>query len=218
MSQFLPGFIHKLYHSIWREWLIFHLGDERYKFMFDKPPANKWVVIDCETTGLNIAKDQVISIGAVKIVGNKIMTSERLEILVKPDKEVSAESVKIHRLRELDVANGLDPEIAAAKLMDFIGSRPIVGYYLEFDLGMLHKVIWPMLGQGLPQEKIKVSEMYYEYKNSKLPPNQRGQMIDLRFDTLMKDLGLPTRDAHDAMNDAVMTGMAFIKLRELLGK
>jgi DNA polymerase-3 subunit epsilon len=146
------------------------------------------------------------------------MTSERLEILVKPDKKVSAESVKIHRLRELDVANGLDPEIAVAKLMQFIGSRPIVGYYLEFDLGMLHKVIWPMLGQGLPQEKIEVSEMYYEYKNSKLPPNQRGQMIDLRFDTLMKDLGLPTRDAHDAMNDAVMTGMAFIKLRELLGK
>jgi DNA polymerase-3 subunit epsilon len=218
MSQLLPRFIQKLYLSVWREWLIFHLGDERYKFMFDKPPANEWVVIDCETTGLNIAKDQVISIGAVKIIGNKIMTSERLEILVKPDKEVSAESVKIHRLRELDVANGLDPEIAAAKLMQFIGSRPIVGYYLEFDLGMLHKVIWPMLGQGLPQEKIEVSEMYYEYKNSKLPPNQRGQMIDLRFDTLMKDLGLPTRDAHDAMNDAVMTGMAFIKLRELLGK
>ncbi|QKM65131.1 3'-5' exonuclease [Polynucleobacter tropicus] len=218
MSQLLPGFIQKLYRSVWREWLIFHLGDERYKFMFDKPPANEWVVIDCETTGLNIAKDQVISIGAVKIVGNKIMTSERLEILVKPDKEVSAESVKIHRLRELDVANGLDPEIAVAKLMQFIGSRPIVGYYLEFDLGMLHKVIWPMLGQGLPQEKIEVSEMYYEYKNSKLPPNQRGQMIDLRFDTLMKDLGLPTRDAHDAMNDAVMTGMAFIKLRELLRK
>ena len=218
MSLPIPKFFKNAYNSIWREWLIYHLADERYKFMFDKPPKNEWVVLDCETTGLSIAKDQIISIGAVKINGNTLMTSERLELLVKPDKEVSAESVKIHRLRELDVANGLDPEIAAAKLMQFIGSRPIVGYYLEFDVAMLHKVIWRMLGQGLPQEKIEVSSMYYEYKNNQRPINQRGQMIDLRFDTLMKDLGLPVREAHDAINDAVMTGMAFIKLRQLLGK
>ena len=216
MNRLVPGLLKRFYNAIWREWLIYHLADERYKFMFSPPPPNEWVVIDCETTGLNVAKDQIISIGAVKIVGNKLMTSERLELLVKPDKEVSAESVKIHRLRELDVVNGLDPEVAVAKLMQFIGSRPIVGYYLEFDIAMLHKVIWRMLGQGLPQPKIEVSAMYYEYKNAQLPINHRGQMIDLRFDTLMKDLKLPARDAHDALNDAVMTGMAFIKLRQLL--
>ena len=218
MSQLTPGLFKKIYRSIWREWLIYHLADERYKFMFDPPPPNEWVVIDCETTGLSIAKDQIISIGAVKIIGNTLMTSERLELLVKPDRQVSAESVRIHRLRELDVANGLDPEIAAAKLMQFIGSRPVVGYYLEFDMAMLHKIIWRMLGQGLPQPKIEVSALYYEYKNRQLPVNERGGMIDLRFDTLMKDLNLPVRDAHDAMNDAVMTGMAFIKLRQLLGQ
>ena len=218
MSQLAPGLFKRIYSSIWREWLIYHLADERYKFMFDPPPPNEWVVIDCETTGLSIAKDQIISIGAVKIVGNTLMTSERLELLVKPDKQVSAESVKIHRLRELDVANGLDPEVAAAQLMKFIGSRPIVGYYLEFDIGMLHKIIWRMLGQGLPQPKIEVSALYYEYKNAQLPTSERGGMIDLRFDTLMKDLNLPVRDAHDALNDAVMTGMAFIKLRQLLGQ
>ena len=218
MSQLAPGFFKRIYNSIWREWLIYHLADERYKFMFDAPPPNEWVVIDCETTGLSIAKDQIISIGAVKIIGNTLITSERLELLVKPDKQVSSESVKIHRLRELDVADGLDPEVAVAKLMEFIGSRPIVGYYLEFDIAMLHKIIWRMLGQGLPQSKIEVSALYYEYKNSQLPINQKGQMIDLRFDTLMKDLNLPVRDAHDAMNDAVMTGLAFIKLRQLLGQ
>ena len=31
----------------------------------------------------------------------------------------------------------------------------------------------------------------------------------------MADLNLPTREAHDALNDAVMTAMAFIKLRQL---
>ena len=35
---------------------------------------------------------------------------------------------------------------------------------------------------------------------------------------MMNDLGLPLRDAHDAINDAVMAGLAFVKLRCLLDR
>ena len=203
-----------------REWLLYHLGDPSYRFMFDAPPENEWVSLDCETTGLNTRTDEIISIGAVRIVGNRIMTSERLELLVRPERGVSAESVKIHRLRERDVAQGLPVEEAMKRLMHFIGSRPLVGYYLEFDLAMLHRAIWPMLGQGLPQPKIEVSALYYDYKFKQLPAyQQQGNVdIDMRFATLMKDLNLPTRDAHDAVNDAVMAALAFIKLRTLRGQ
>jgi DNA polymerase-3 subunit epsilon len=187
--------------------------------MFDAPPPNEWVSLDCETTGLNVRTDEIISIGAVRIVGNRLMTSERLELLVRPERGVSAESVRIHRLRERDVAQGLPIEEAMKQLMQFIGSRPLVGYYLEFDLAMLHRAIWPMLGQGLPQPKIEVSGLYYDYKFKQLPPYQRQENsgIDLRFATMMNDLALPLRDAHDALNDAVMAGLAFIKLRQLNG-
>ena len=41
-------------------------------------------------------------------------------------------------------------------------------------------------------------------------------MIDLRFQTMMTDLALPMLDAHDALNDAVTAGLAFVKLRRLL--
>lgn len=200
-----------------REWLLYHLGDPSYRFMFEPPPENEWVSLDCETTGLNVSKDEIISIGAVRIVGNRIMTSERLELLVRPERGVSAESVRIHRLRERDVAQGLPIDEAMKRLMHFIGSRPLVGYYLEFDVAMLHKAIWPMLGQGLPQAKIEVSAMYYDYKFRQLPAyqQQNNANIDLRFSTLMQDLNLPMRNAHDAMNDAVMAALAFIKLRQL---
>jgi DNA polymerase-3 subunit epsilon len=73
-----------------------------------------------------------------------------------------------------------------------------------------------MLGFGLPQPKFEVSSMYYEYKNRQLPVSLRGGSIDLRFASMMQDLDLPVRDAHDAINDAVMTAMAFIKLKQLL--
>ncbi|MGD9774836.1 MAG: 3'-5' exonuclease [Diaphorobacter sp.] len=198
-----------------RQWLLYHLADPAYAFLFDPPPPGEWVALDCETTGLNVRSDEIIAIGAVRIVGNRILTSERLELLVRPGKGVPADSVRIHRLRDRDVARGLPLPEAMRQLLHFIGSRPLVGYYLEFDVAMLNRVIWPMLGMGLPQPKIEVSALYYEHKFRQLPPyQQQGNAdIDLRFATLMDDLGLPRRDAHDALNDAVMAALAFIKLR-----
>lgn len=202
-----------------REWLLYHLGDPAFRFMFDPPPANEWVALDCETTGLNVRSDEIISIGAVRIVGQRIMTSERLELLVRPERGVSAESVRIHRLRASDVAHGLPIDEAMKHLLHFIGSRPLVGYFLAFDVAMLNRAIWPLLGQGLPQARIEVSSLYYDYKFRQLPAYQQQDNadIDLRFATIMSDLGLPSRDAHDALNDAVMAALAFIKLRQLRG-
>ena len=188
-----------------------------FAFVFDPPPPDEWVSLDCETTGLDVGRDEIISIGAVRIVGQRIMTSERLELLVRPERGVSAGSVRIHRLREQDVAQGLPVEDAVKQLLHFIGSRPLVGYYLEFDVAMLNRAVRPLLGIGLPQPKVEVSALYYEHKFKQLPPYQQHDNadIDLRFDRLMADLQLPVRDAHDALNDAVMAALAFIKLRRL---
>lgn len=201
-----------------KAWLLYHLADERYRFMFEPAPADEWVCLDCETTGLDRRRDEILSIGAVRIQGSRVLTSQRLELLVRPEKRaVSAAAVKVHRLREQDVAQGMAPEAALGQLMRFIGSRALVGYYLEFDVAMLNRVVWPMLGLRLPQPKIEVSALYYEWKNRQLPAHERGNRnIDLRFATMMAELALPSYEAHDAMNDAVMTALAFVKLRALL--
>ena len=198
--------------SVRRRWMLFHLADPHFSFMYDEPPAGEWVTLDCETTGLDVRRDKIIAIGAVRIVGNRLLTSERLEVLVRPDRAMHADSVRVHQLRESEVAQGLAVEDAMRMLLDFIGSRPLVGYFLEFDVAMLNREIWPMLGVRLPQPKIEVSAMYYDFKNRQLPAHQRGGDIDLRLATLMKDLDLPMRDAHDAVSDAVMAGLAFVKL------
>jgi len=203
-------------HSVRRRWMLYHLADSHYAFMYDPPPDGEWVTLDCETTGLDVRKDKIVSIGAVRIVGTRLMTSQRLELLVRPERAIKPDSVRVHRLRQSDVELGLAPEKAMRELLDFIGSRPLVGYFLEFDVAMLNREIWPMLGVRLPQRKIEVSAMYYDFKNRQLPAHLRGGDIDLRFATMMDDLGLPLRDAHDAINDAVMAGLAFVKLRWLL--
>jgi DNA polymerase-3 subunit epsilon len=198
-----------------RRWMLYHLGDEHFAFMYDDPPADEWVAIDCETTGLDVRRDQIVSVAAVRIVGNRLLTSQRLELIVRPERSLKVASMRVHRLLERDVAQGLEPQQAMRQLLDFIGSRPLVGYYLEFDVAMLNREIWRMLGVRLPQRKIEVSAMYYDYKFRRRPAYERDETIDLRFATIMGELALPLRDAHDALNDAVMAGLAFVKLRHL---
>lgn len=206
-----------LWGNLQRKWLSRQLREPEFAFILDNPPPNEWVSLDCETTGLDVRRDEIISIGAVRIVGNHIMTSQRLELLVRPERGISAESIRIHRLREQDVAQGLPAQEAMRQLLHFIGSRPLVGYFLEFDVAMLNRIIQPLLGIQLPQPQIEVSALYHDYKFHQLPPShQQGNVnLDLRFATVMKDLNLPVRDAHDALNDAVMAALAFIKLRNL---
>jgi DNA polymerase III subunit epsilon len=204
------------WHRLVREWMLYHLGDQRFRFLYDTPPPDEWVSVDCETTGLNPNRDEIISIGAVRIVGQRVMTSERFNVLVRPSKAISADAVKVHGLREQDVAQGLAPDEALKQLLHFIGPRPLVGYYLEFDVALINRALFPMLGVRLPQPQIEISALYYDWKQRQLPPYQHGASIDLRLATLMKDLALPTRHAHDAVNDAIMAALAFIKLRSLL--
>lgn len=203
-----------------RGWQQRQLRDSEWRFLVDAPPPGEWVALDCETTGLNPRSEEIIAIGAVRIVGNRVLTSERLELLVRPEHGVSAESIRVHRLREQDVQDGVPAEEAMRRLLHFIGARPLVGYYLEFDVAMINRTLKRTLGLTLPQEKIEVSRLYYDHVFQQLPPHkqQENTEIDLRFATIMDALGLPTREAHDALNDAVMAALAFIKLRVLRGE
>jgi DNA polymerase-3 subunit epsilon len=197
-------------------WYRRQLKDPAYAFLFDAPPTGEWVSIDCETTGLDRQKDHIISIGAVRIRQQTVCTSERLDILIRPPEGQSfkGDSVRIHQLREEDVrTHGLPPEEAARQLLTFIGARPLVGYYLEFDVAMLNRLVAPLIGIPLPNQQHEVSGMYYDLKHRQNPDGH----IDLRLTPIMNELALPQRHAHNAVNDATMAALAFIKLQHLLG-
>jgi len=185
------------------------LKEKEYDFLFEEDLSGEYVVFDTETTGLNPKKDEIVSIGAVKIKDNKILTSQTFEVFIKNSCEMSSRSIEIHRIRPIDLQNAKTTEIAIREFLDFIGSRPLVGYYLEFDVSMINKYIKPMLGITLPNKKIEVSEIYFDQTISLIPQGN----IDLRFDTILKKCGVPDMGAHNAVNDAIMTAMIFLKLK-----
>jgi len=198
-----------MFESLKRRWNAKGLNDETYAWMFDPYVGDEVVVFDTETTGLNTKKDAILSIGAVKVKGDRILTSQSFEIFLKPSKEISVESIKIHHIRPCDLEQGVEPLEGAKKFLNFIGNRPLVGYYLEFDMAMMNRLVKPWLGVTLPNQQIEISGLYFDKKVALIPQGH----IDLRFDTILRDLKIPKMGQHNALNDAIMTAMVYIKLQ-----
>jgi DNA polymerase III subunit epsilon len=201
----LPRAIKRLLHQA-------TISDQSYRFMFKGGPADEVIAIDCETTGLKVRTDDVIAIAAIKIRGNRILASEHFEAVAHPDSDMRAEAIKVHRLRQSDVEQAPIIWKVIPGFLRFIGGRPLVGYYVDFDIAMLNKYILPLVGIELPNKRIEVSKLYYERKYGDAPPNTA---IDLSFAAIQRDLKIPALTQHDAFDDALMTAMMFVELRDL---
>ncbi|AMW34644.1 3'-5' exonuclease [Haematospirillum jordaniae] len=187
------------------------LKDLSWRFLFGPEHPDEVVCFDCETTGLDREKDDIISLAAVRIRGNRILTSRSLELFIRPGRAINRDAIRIHHLRETDVAGGFAPQEAMARFLHFIGTRPLVGYYLEFDIALVNRLLKPWLGIRLPNRRIEVSSLYYDREIARHDPLWRGH-VDLRFDTMMQTLDLPRLKAHNALDDAVMTALMYVKL------
>jgi DNA polymerase-3 subunit epsilon len=185
------------------------LKDDNYLFLFDKPNKEEFVCFDCETTGLNVLKDDIISIGAVIIKDNTIVASKKFVKYVKPKTKLQIDAIKVHHIRECDLLDAEEIQDVLKEFLEFIGNRILVGYYLEFDIAMVNKYLVNMLGITLPNRAIEVSALYHDWKIEFIPQGH----IDLRFNTILKDLNLPHLSKHDAYNDAIMSAMMFLKLK-----
>src|ERR1700751_3141144 len=104
--------------------------------------------------------------------------ADEVEAIVRPDAGMRAEEIKVHRLREADVAQSPFIRKVLPSLLHFVGGRPLVGYYVDFDIAMLDKYILPHFAIELPNRRIEVSKLYYERKYGDAPANT---VVDLSF-------------------------------------
>lgn len=192
-----------------RHWQRRRLRDPAWLGLFDAAPPDECVSIDCETTSLNVAEAELLSIGAVRVRGTRILASESLYLLVRPQQLPDKDNIQVHGLRRCEVSQGMEAREAVTRLLQFIGSRPLLGYYLEYDVAVLNKYVRPLIGCGLPQAQIELSGRYYDYKLRQHP----DAYIDLRLARLHEDLGVPSLPRHDALNDAISVAMLYLALQ-----
>jgi len=158
----------------------------------------RWVVLDLETSGLNVNRDQVLSIGAVVIEDGAIDFSQQFERTLHRHDHKLAPSVLIHGLAPSAIAAGCDPAQALLELMDFIGDSPLLAFHAGFDQRMLARALKDSLGYKLQHPFMDVAE---------LAPllNPDVVMRDAGLDDWVAHFGLHVEERHNASADAQVT-------------
>ncbi len=180
-----------------------------YAHLFEPYKGDEVVSLDCETTSLDVKAGEILSIGAVRIKGSRLRTSERLDIKLKAPEYMPVDSIKVHKIRAMDLSEGIDIEPALDQVLEFVGNRPILGYYVNYDIKMLDKFLRPYLGFGLPNKAIELSHVYHDIVKWK----SVGGDVDLRFDTIASKLDLPILQRHTALGDAITVGLMYVRLK-----
>lgn len=118
----------------------------------------RFVVLDLETSGLNIERDIVLSIGAVLIEGGAISFGGQFECTLRRDVKVT-ESVLIHGIAPTALANGVPPAEALLSFMEFAGDCVFLAYHAPFDQRMLMRALKDELGYKLEHPFFDIADL-----------------------------------------------------------
>ena len=94
-----------------------------------------FVVIDTETTGLSASKDAIVEVSAVKF--ERYIPVAVFESFVNPHRSIPEAASKVNHITDDMVSDAPDFSQIRADLVSFIGSSPIIGHNLDFDLKFL---------------------------------------------------------------------------------
>lgn len=163
-----------------------------------------FVAVDVETTGLDLTKDDLISIGAIKKGEDGEL--KKLSLLIQTDRVISPEITKLTGLStEILEKKGVSLQVALTRFLEFIDDALLVGYNLQFDDAFLSKSL------KLVQEKTLHNQMI-----DLLPiVKKRNRFIDnYRLSTVLAEYDITNSTPHHADSDAEATFALAEKLIE----
>lgn len=184
-------------------------GQGPFGHLFQTPDGQELMALDCETTGLDSRYAELVSVAAVPIRAGRVQAGAALDLRVRAPASLDASSIRIHRLRSVDLADGLQVDEALDQLIAFIGNRPLVGWCLDFDLAVINRYVRARLGFDLPNPVVELSELYRRHQQRRCP----AELPDLRFDAAARRLGVPLIDRHSARGDATSAALMYLLLR-----
>lgn len=191
----------------------------QYLEAYYKPDLKKsiheqsFVVLDTETTGLDLGQDNILSIGAVRIINNTIDISDSLSIIVKNQQFQTQNAVAIHGLVQTDIKGQSEAESIAA-LFKFVGSDIIVGHHIAFDIAMLNKLSRKNGGGDLKNNLLDTSYLARRLDHTTDPDSLDRKEYTL--DKLCSRFKVIPKARHTADGDAFITAIVFMKLIQKL--
>lgn len=165
------------------------MTDERFAFLRRPAADGDAVALHIEADSFDPAAAIPQRIAAVRITGNRIQSGRR---------------------RLIDCAEKPPTPDQIISLLRQIGGRPVVGFFVEFSMTLLNRLVEPTVGAPLTNTRTEISSLYYAYK----PKTPGKNVVDLRLASILQDLHLPPRPTPGAVDTAVASALIWLRLRQ----
>ena len=193
---------------------------EYYDFdLFDRPmgqvdldqPLSELVytVFDTETTGLEPANgDEIIQIGALRIVNGRLLHQEHFDQLVDPRCHLKAASIAIHGITDSMLLGQPTIDLVLPAFHDFCADTVLVGHNVAFDMRFL-ELKEAALGVRFDQPVLDTLLL-----SAVAHPNQQSHSLE----AIMQRLGIQMEQRHNALADATATAQVFMRILPALAE
>jgi len=161
------------------------------------------VVLDTETTGLDVTQDRIVSVGAVRLHGARIYRSAVLDLLVQPGMAIPARSTAVHGITDAMIADAEDFSTVFARLLPLIEGAVLVGHNLPYDVAMLRRecrmagVAWP---DPLGLDTLSLAAV--------LDPDAQDNSLE----GLAERFAVDVRGRHTALGDSLVTAEIYARM------
>lgn len=197
-------------HALSRWWIRRRHGKGEWRGLLVPAPAGEWVSLDLETTGMDPARDHILSLAAVPVRDGRVLLSERFERRVHTARAFGIESIRHHRITPDEASAGEPVTEVVREFLHWLGGRRLLGYYLGFDLDMLAPHVRALAGFELPNPRVDLADDIAARQHRQRP--HAPVNVDLAH--IASRLGVPMIGRHTALGDATTVALCWLALQQ----
>lgn len=176
-----------------------HKGKRLVKYVPD------YVVFDLETTGVDVIKDDIIEISAVKVLGGKV--ADTFSTLVNPGRPIPYYATQVNGITDEMVEDAPDIREALADFLTFAGDAVLVGHNIQsFDLNFVSNAAEGLFGKTVENDYIDTLYM----ARSCLPELSHHKLVDVA-----SYFHISAEGAHRALCDCIMNQKCYEEMGKL---
>lgn len=176
-------------------------------------------VVDLELTGLDPSQDEIVSFAAVTVTAGRIRLRDSLHRIVQPLRMPDPDTIRIHGLREQDLAAAPRIDQVLGDLIDALTGRVLVAHGAAVETGFLRPAL-ASRGLELRNPVIDTAGLALELWRLRGEPPLRAAgdqspaaaVSSPGLPELARALGLPVHRPHHADGDALTTAQVFLAL------